>query len=58
MLCHGVLNMQEKKNGLEPNEMILSIGIKHGFEAMCDVHEAIEALVHFFIHGIVMYSLL
>ena len=45
MLCHGVLNMQEKKNGLEPNEMILSIGIKHGFEAMCDVHEATKALL-------------
>ena len=57
MLCHGVLKMQETKYDVEPNEMILSTGMKHGFKSMCDVHETIKALVHFFIH-LVMYILL
>ena len=58
MLCHDILNMQETKYGIETTEIILKIGMIHGFEAICDVHEAIEALVHFFIHPVVMYILL
>ena len=52
-----ILNMQKEKHGVEPNEMILSIGMKHGFKTKCDVHEPIEALVYFCIH-VVMYILL
>ena len=48
MFFHDILNMQEIKYGVEPNETILKIGMIHGFEAMCDVHEATKALVHFF----------
>ena len=35
------------KYGVDPNETILKIGMIHGFEAMCDFHEATKALVHF-----------
>ena len=48
MLYDGILNMQETKYGVEPNETILKTGMIHGFEIMCDVHEATKALVHFF----------
>ena len=48
MFYHDILNMQETKYGVEPNESILKAGMIHGFEEMCDVHEAIVALVHFF----------
>ena len=48
MICHGVLNMQETKYGVEPNEIILKTDMIHGFEAMCDVHETIKALAHCF----------
>ena len=58
MLCHGVLNMQETKYGVEPNEIILKTNMIHGFETMCDVHEATKALVYFFIHVVVMHILL
>ena len=33
--------MQETKCGVETNEAILKTSMIHGFEAMCDVHEAI-----------------
>ena len=45
MHCHGILNMQETKYGVEPNEIILKIGMRHGFEEMCDIHEATIALL-------------
>ena len=48
MLCHGILNMQEKKYRVELDENILKNGTIHKFEEMFDVHEAIIALVHFF----------
>ena len=48
MLCHVVLNMQETKYGVEPNETILKTSMIHGFETMCDVHEATITLVRFF----------
>ena len=41
LLCDGILNMQETKYGMEPNETILKTDMIHGFEAMCNVHEAI-----------------
>ena len=58
ILCHGILNMQEINYGVEPNEIILITDMIHGFQKMCDVHEAIVALVRFFIHAVVMYILL
>jgi hypothetical protein len=58
MFYHGILNMQETKYGLEPNEIILKIGMIHGFKEMCDVHEATIDLVHFFIDAVIMYILL
>ena len=57
MLWHGILNMQETKYGVEPKEIILKIGMIHGFEEMCDVHEVTIALIRFF-HAIIMYILL
>ena len=49
MLRYGVLNMQETKYGVKPNETILRTCMIHGFEAMCDVdHEATKSLVCFF----------
>ena len=33
---------------MDPNEIILKTSAIHGFEEMCDVHESIVALVHFF----------
>ena len=48
MFCHGILNMQETKYEVEPNETILKTSMIHGFEEMCDAHEAIESLAHFF----------
>ena len=50
--------MKETKYGVEPHETILKTYMIHGFEAMCDVYEAAKALVHFFIHAVVMYILL
>ena len=32
--------MQETKYGVDPNETIFRSGMIHGFEAICDVHEA------------------
>ena len=40
MFCHGILNMQEPKYGVEQNEIILSTTMRRGFEEMCDVYEA------------------
>ena len=48
MLCHGILNMFQTKYGVERNEFILKTCMIHGFEEMCDVHEATIDLVHFF----------
>ena len=31
MFCHGILDMQETKYGVDPNEIILSIGMISGF---------------------------
>ena len=56
MLCHDVLNMQEIKYGVEPNEIILSTSMRCGFEAMCDVHEATKFVVHFFYSCSHVYS--
>jgi hypothetical protein len=39
MICHNILNMHETIYAVELNEFILSIGMKHGVEEMCDVHE-------------------
>ena len=39
MFFHGILNMQETKCGVEPNETTSKNGMIHGFEEMCDVHE-------------------
>ena len=58
MFCHCVLNMQETNYEMDPNEIILKISMIYGFEEMYDIHEAILALVHFFIHSVVMYILL
>ena len=54
----AILNMKEMKYGVELNEIILKIGMIHGFEEICDVHEATLALVLFFIHAIIMHILL
>ena len=48
MLCHGILNMQETKYGVEPNEIILKTCMIREFEEMCGIHEPTVALVHFF----------
>ena len=44
------------KYGVDPNESILSTGMKHDFEGMCDSHEATKDLVPFLNH-VVMYIL-
>ena len=33
---------------MEPNETILKNDMIHGFEVMCDVHEAVESFSMFF----------
>ena len=46
MICHGILNIQETKYGVEPNEIILSTGKRRGFEATCVVHEATKDFIY------------
>jgi hypothetical protein len=57
VLCHGVLNMQETKYGMQPTKEILREGMKHGFKRMCIVYERLVAKVCFFIY-VIMYILL
>ena len=47
MFCHGILNIHETKYGVEPNEIILSTGMRCGFEAIYDAHETTKALICF-----------
>ena len=56
-LCHGVLNMQETKYGMQPIEEILRKFMKHGFEIMYIFYERLDAKVCSFNHAI-MYILL
>ena len=53
MLCHGILNLQETKYGVEPTKLILREGMQHGFGRMCIVHEAFIAMVCFFVYTII-----
>ena len=54
MIFHVILNMQEYGVDLNYDEMIFITSVQYGFARMCEVPEAVKALVHFFIH-VVMY---
>ena len=49
MLCHGVLNMHKTKHGVDSTEDILRDGMQYGFERMCIVHGAMDAMVCFLV---------
>ena len=44
-----LLNMQEIKYGVDPIEELLRDGMKYGFERICITHEAMDAMVCFFL---------
>jgi hypothetical protein len=57
VLCHGLLNTQEKKYGVHPTYDISRDDMQHGFKRMCIVSETLVVMVHFFIYAI-MYILI